>query len=476
VNSLRGVILIDKVLSTIKEYSMFQKGDKVIVAVSGGPDSMCLLHILYSLKEEFSLTLYAAHVNHCLRGEEADKDEDYVNDFCKGLGIECFSKRVDIKKLAEERGLSSESAGREARYEFFGELLKNLEAQKIALAHNLNDQAETVLMRIIRGTGMEGMVGIKPVRGNIFVRPIINIKRESIEKYCGDNNLKPRIDKTNLENIYARNKIRLELIPYIKENFNSDIIMALNRLSETITKDNDYLEAITCEKYKSYCDNKPDKVIIYKEAFNEHEAILTRLIRLALANVKGNLNNIEKVHIYDLIELQKSGTGKRINLPGNLDAFNNYNNIELYINKVQGNIEEKGEYILNINHINYISAFNSEVSLRLISSEESISFKDKELVKYFDYDKVIGNITIRYRRNGDRFTPFGMRGSKKLKDFFMDLKIPQEERDRIPLVCFDDDIAWIVGYRISDNYKVNKHTKNILEIKFEGGVKNANTY
>jgi tRNA(Ile)-lysidine synthase len=456
--------LIEKVLDTIKVNNMLTYGDKVIVAASGGPDSICLLHILHKLKEEFNLTLYVAHVNHCLRGEESDKDEDFVKEFCRNLDIECFSRRINVNRLAEEKGLSTESAAREARYEFFEELLKKLGAQKIALAHNANDQAETVLMRIMRGTGMEGIVGIKAVRGNIFIRPIINIKRESIEKYCKDNELLPRIDKTNLENIYTRNKIRLELIPYIKENFNSDIVTILNRLADTISIDNFYLEKLASEKFKSYCKVNDNKVIIDKNAFGEHEAVITRILRQALNELKGNLYNVEKIHIYDLINLQKSGTGKRITLPNNVVGYNNYKNIELSIGKAYEDSEEK-EYNLSLNEENYIEAFNLRVSMRLIKNHEKIDFKEKPQVKYFDFNKIMGSIRLRTRRNGDWFTPFGMKGSKKLKDFFMDLKIPQEERNRIPLICFGEHIAWIVGYRISENYKIDKTTKNILEIK-----------
>ena len=457
--------MIEKILDTIKTNNMLTHGDNVIVAVSGGPDSTCLLHILHKLKEKFNITLYAAHVNHCLRGEESDKDEEYVKEFCRALGIECFSRRIDINRLAEERGLSTESAAREARYEFFEELIKDLNAQKIALAHNANDQAETVLMRIMRGTGMEGIIGIKAVRGNIFIRPLINIKRESIDGYCEDNNLLPRIDKTNLESIYTRNKIRLELIPYIMENFNSDIVTTLNRLADTIARDNYYLEKIASEKYKSYCERNDKKVIIDKNAFKEHEAVITRILRQALNELKGNLYNVEKVHIYDLINLQKSGTGKRITLPSNVVGYNNYENIELFIGKACENSEDEKEYTLNINEENYVEFFNLRVSVKLISGNEKIDFKEKLQVKYFDFDKIMGSITVRTRRRGDYFTPFGMKGRKKLKDFFMDLKISQEERNRIPLICFGEHIAWIVGYRSSENYKIDKTTKNILEIK-----------
>jgi tRNA(Ile)-lysidine synthase len=238
--------LIDAVLKTIKENNMFDKGDRVIVAVSGGPDSITLLHILYKLREELSISIFVAHINHCLRGEESDKDEEYVKKFCENLNIEFSSKRVNIDEIAKVKNISSESAGREARYEFFKELRKKFSAQKVAIAHNANDQAETILMRIMRGTGTEGLIGIKPVRDAVFVRPLINSTRNQIEEYCLKNNLSPRIDKTNLEAIYARNKVRLQLIPYIQHNFNKDIINVLNRLSYTAKVDNEYLGATRC--------------------------------------------------------------------------------------------------------------------------------------------------------------------------------------------------------------------------------------
>ncbi|MEW8956858.1 tRNA lysidine(34) synthetase TilS, partial [Clostridium sp.] len=221
--------MIVKVRDFVKENNMISKNDKVLVALSGGPDSICLIHILNELKDELGIEILAAHLNHCLRGEDANKDEEYVREFCKSLNIQCYVKRVDINRYAKERALSSEMAGREARYEFFNDLKEEFNINKIAVAHNLNDQAETVLMRLMRGTGIEGLIGIRPVRDNIYIRPILSLNRHEIEAYCEDNKLLPRIDKTNLETIYSRNKVRLELIPYIEKNFNEDIINTLNR-------------------------------------------------------------------------------------------------------------------------------------------------------------------------------------------------------------------------------------------------------
>jgi tRNA(Ile)-lysidine synthase len=460
--------LSEKVMDFIKENSMFNKGDKVIVAVSGGPDSICLLYILNELKEELGITLVGAHINHCLRGAESDKDEEYTKKTCESLNIDFYSKSIDIHKISEEKNISCEMAGREVRYEFFQELMIRLNANKIALAHNANDQAETILMRIMRGTGIEGMIGIKPVRDKIYVRPILHLSRKEIEKYCELNNIKPRIDKSNLENIYARNKVRLELIPYIQDNFNKDIIKTLNRLSDIVKIDNDYLESVSREEYRKYCDIGKQKVTLNKGAFELHEAIVSRIIRSALLEVNHNLYNFEKIHISSIIGLQKHETGKTIMLPQNIVVENCYGDIHIYINTKAIKDENNGsEYLLDINDENFIKPLNKIVKIEVNQRLEFTEIKGNDYIRCFDYDKIEMPITFRYRKDGDKFMPLGMKGNKKLKDLFMDLKIPKDERNEIPLICFGDYIGWVVGYRISEKFKVSKNTQNILQITIE---------
>ena len=451
-------------MSFIRENSMFDKGDKVIVAVSGGPDSTCLLYILNKFKDEFGITLVGAHINHCLRADESDKDEEYAKETCKSLNIDFYSKTVDIHKIAKERNLSCEMAGREVRYEFFQELTSRLNANKVALAHNANDQAETILMRMMRGTGIEGMVGIKPVRDKIYVRPILHLSRKEIEKYNLANDINPRIDKSNLENIYARNKVRLEMIPYIEKNFNKDIIKTLNRLSDIVKKDNDYLEDITQNEYKKYCEIGEQRVIINKGAFLLHEAILSRVVRSSLLEVNHTLYNFEKVHISSIIELQKHETGKSIMLPQNIIAENCYGNIHIYIH-VKATKSNNKQYSLDINEKNIIHSLNKVIKIDLIAKMRFTEFIGNDNIQYFDYDKISQPIVLRHRRDGDRFMPLGMMGNKKIKDLFMDLKIHKDKRDEIALICFGNDIGWVVGYRVSEKFKVSKETKNILQIR-----------
>lgn len=463
-------LIIDKVYNYIIENSMIQNGDKVMIALSGGPDSVCLLHILYRLKEKFNIELYAAHLNHCIRGIEADGDEQYAKELCINLGIKFFSKRVDVEGYAEEKGISCEVAGREVRYNFFEEIKNKEGINKIALAHNANDQAETVLLRIMRGCGVDGLCGIRPVRDGIFIRPILGIERIEIEKYCNDEELKPHIDKTNLENIYTRNKVRLGLIPYLRETFNEDIIGSLNRLAYTMQGEYELLDEISEQYYEKYCYKEDNKVIIKKKIFSENKNLVARIIRMAYCKLKGDMYNIEKCHVLNIIRLGETGTGKYTMLPNGIIAYNNYGDIYIcrnndFHNHSDNNIDKK--VILNIGCKNHIE--DMKISMEILSNNNIKVWSSGKYEKYFDYDNIKEEIILRYRREGDIFNPLGMNGNKLLKKVFIDMKIPRNIRQEIPLICFGEDIVWIVGYNVCDKYKVTKNTKKVLKIKIQKG-------
>lgn len=460
-------VLQNTVLSTINTYSMIKNNDKILVALSGGPDSMALLHVLDSLKDKLNVKIGAAHLNHLLRGEDAQNDEKVCENFCNERNIDFHVRRIDIDEMAKSKGVSHEMAGREARYNFFEELMNKCGYNKVAIAHNLNDQAETVLMRMMRGSGIEGLVGIKPVRDEIFIRPLIETSRKEIEKYCDDNNLKPAIDKTNFENIYARNKVRLELIPYIEEHFNKDIIKTLNRMSRVINEDNEFVEDFSKKIFKKYCYKKQDRVIIYKDAFSEHKSIVSRVLRMAIMQVKGNLYNIESGHINDIIKLYNHNTGKTLMLPEGIRVDNVYKDIHIYICDTKQKEDTNFNLKLNIDEKIYCDELSKYITLKSIYNKKDFKMENNDMIKYFDLDKIKGDISIRYRKNGDKFSMLGMKGSKKIKDIFIDLKVPREERDFIPLICFDNEISWIVGFRVSEKFKIDRNTKNILRISIE---------
>ena len=457
-----------KVMSYIKDNNLIKSGDKVLVALSGGPDSVCLLNILYNLKAELNIEVGAAHLNHLLRDKDAFEDEEYVKTLCKSLDIPCFVKRVDINKYSKDKKMSSEMAGRDARYNFFDDIVKDEGYTKIATAHNANDQAETILFRLMRGSGIEGLCGIK-VRRDKIIRPILCLSRKEVEEYIEINNLKPRIDKTNFEKIYNRNKIRLDMIPYIKENFNEDIIQTLNRMSVLLQKDNEFIENSARSFYEKHCIEQSDYFIIKKEMFDNKEAVVTRVIRYALTNFSKTHYDFEMKHIYEICNLAKNNSGKAIDLPNKIYAENIYGDIYIKERININNIDVKQEIVVNKNEINGKKIFfnDENIEFSVLKNDSNLDLNQNNLIKYFDFDKINDSISLRKRKNGDKIIPLGMKGSKKIKDLFIDMKVPKEERDCIPLLCFDENISWIVGIRVSEEYKITNKTKNILRVIVE---------
>jgi len=485
--------LREKVFETILKYGLIKPGESVLVGVSGGPDSVCLLHVLNDLYRSGSLNIekiYASHVNHMLRGTEADMDEAYVKELCSRLGIELFSISIDVKKISRDRGLSIEEGAREARYGWFKSLAEQIGNCKIAVAHNRNDQAETIIMNIIRGTGIDGLKGMDFKRGNI-IRPLLNIGRDEIETYCRIYNLNPRIDSSNLESVYTRNKVRLELIPYILQNFNINVVESVNRMSELIRDDYSCLEGMADELYKECLlsvnlpalkaeENLPNPVkfveLDIKKIKRCHNAIRKRIIRKAIENVRGNLASIESIHVEKVLELCLEGrTGSRISLPGNMEARKSYNVLKICQVLIDEKIDKNSfsaEIKINIPGITYIEPLNACIESTVIdrNSFDFDVFKkldNKSLIQFFDYDTLKEGIYIRGRKKGDIIFPYKCKGTKKLKDFFIDSKIPREEREKIPLVAKGKEIVWVIGYKISDKFKITENTKNILKLEFK---------
>lgn len=308
-------MLKEEVLKTIKTYNLIEENDKIVIGVSGGPDSICLLHVLYSLKEKIGFDIVVAHVNHMLR-EVADMETEYVQNFCKNLKIECFVKKADISDLAKTQKKGTEEVGREVRYSFFDEVAKKTGANKIATAHNSNDRAETVILNILRGSGLSGLKGIEAIRDKKYIRPLINIERQEIEKYCIENNLEPKYDESNKENIYTRNKVRNTVIPYIKKEFNPNIIKTINRLSSLATEENEYLQNITKQAFESLLIEKEKNITLDLHRFNSLDLVIKRrLILYTINEVLHTTNGIEKVNIDDIIKLCKNNIGNKYLMP-----------------------------------------------------------------------------------------------------------------------------------------------------------------
>ena len=308
-------MLKEEVLKTIETYNLIEMNDKIVIGVSGGPDSICLLHVLYGLKEKLGIEIVVAHVNHMLR-EVADLETEYVQNFCKKLGIQCYVKKADILEISKTQKKGTEEVGRQVRYDFFDEVAKKTNSNKIATAHNSNDRAETVILNILRGSGLSGLKGIEPIRDNKYIRPLINTDRQDIENYCNDNKLEPKYDKTNNENIYTRNKVRNTVIPYIKKEFNPNIIKTINRLSSLATEENEYLQAITKQEFENLLIEKTENIILDLHKFNSLNLVIKRrLILYTINEVLHTTNGIEKVNIDDIIKLCKNNIGNKYLLP-----------------------------------------------------------------------------------------------------------------------------------------------------------------
>ena len=321
-------MLKEKVLNTIKKYDLINENDKIICGVSGGPDSICMLDILKNLKEDLKFEIVVCHINHLIR-EEAISDEEYVVNYCKENNIKCYVKRIDVKKYANNNKQGTEEAGRTVRYEFFEEILQKEEANKIAIAHNKNDKIETIIMNMLRGSGISGLKGIEPKRENKYIRPLIETERNSIEKYCEEKKLQPRIDKTNFINDCTRNKIRNIVIPYIKNEFNPNIINTKDRLSSVIDEEDDYLEKITKEIFnKLKIKQEKGYLVLNLKEFNKQETVIKkRLILYSINKTIGNVQNIEKVNIDDIIKLCEKNIGNKYLMPNK--------NIKILVNKNQ---------------------------------------------------------------------------------------------------------------------------------------------
>lgn len=309
-------MLEDKVLNTIKRYEQIKSGDTIVVGVSGGPDSICLLNVLKNLQNELKINIVVAHINHMIR-KEADSETVFVQDFCEQRDIKCFVKKADVLQIAKEKKLGTEEVGRKIRYDFFEEVKNIVGGNKIATAHNANDNAETVLMNFLRGSGSTGLKGIEPIRDNKLIRPIIECTRQEIEQYCNEKGLNPKYDKTNQENIYTRNKIRNMLIPYIQDNFNPNIIETINRMSNLIATDEMYFKSIVKQSYKETFISRTEKEIILDlKKFNVLEKVIkSRLIIYTINELLGTTNGIEKIHIEDVIKLCKNNIGNKYLTP-----------------------------------------------------------------------------------------------------------------------------------------------------------------
>ncbi len=439
-----------KIKALIQRENLIQKGDKVLVGVSGGADSVCLFDILYNLCDELSFSLTVVHINHMIRGAEADADEAYVRKLCSGRGVEFHSFCVDVPQKAEKLGISSEEAGRMARYEIFN----SLDADKIAVAHHMNDQAETVLHHIFRGSSIGGVGGMDYSNGKI-IRPLLDVSRNEIEKYLDERKIDFCIDSTNLENDYTRNKLRNVLIPYVKENFNSNIVHTLCELAQDARETDAFIHSYAQKVFDEVCSIPSDdaqRIIISKKLLSDNAQVIVReVLMMAMQRVSHKQKDITRAHVESLKKLLEGPVSKTVSLPYKMRAFAGYDAIT---------IERTYENDSNSESVQR----DYEINMEVMPYEQNWEKISNDYTKVFDYDKIKNNIVIRKRMPGD-YIIFDEAGHRKLlKEYFINEKVPRSVREELPLVCDGSHVMWIVGYRMSAAYKADRTTKRILVV------------
>lgn len=457
---------------TIKKHNLIEKNEHIVVGVSGGADSISLLYFLYTIKEEYNLKLTAVHINHCMRGEESDGDCNFVIEFCKRLGISLKVFSFDINQKAKKYSISTEEAGRKYRYSSFEKVLQEEGADKIAIAHNKDDNAETIIMRFLRGAGLKGLSGIAYKRGHI-IRPLLDCYRKDIEEFCSQNGLLFRNDSTNSLNIYTRNKIRLDLMPYIKKEFNPNIIENLVNMAEVFSDENNFLDELAKNLLDDVTFEKTqEKIVLNIEKLKQNNVVvIKRAIRLALTSFNQNLYNISLEHINNIISIIKKNTGKSINLPNNIFVCNQYekliitNNIKYIKNDIEYN------YKLELEQKIFIKEINKTVLLTKKDINHSF-FSTKVCTISLNYDKIGNTLFLRQRKPGDKVYINGM--TKKLKNIFIDLKIPANERNLYPIFDTEQEIVGVLGLFVCDRFKTDKPGNVFLYIWEENNNEGKN--
>ena len=451
--------MYQKVKAYVKKWHMLQKEDSVIAGISGGADSVCLLFMLLKLQKKLGFALMAVHVNHGIRGAEAERDEAYVKRLCRQWNVRLKVYRENVPAYAKEHGMTEEEAGRDIRRTCFCKVLKEWGGTKIALAHHENDNVETLLWNLCRGTGIRGLGGIAPVN-DVWIRPLLCVKRREIESYLKKRGISYCTDTTNADRRYMRNRIRMDVIPYLEDCVNTESVSHMGKTMERMYELEQYiLEEVG--KYKESCTGwKNGRRIIRQTEYTKiPKALRDNVLHEILCETAGRRKDIEEVHVQMLRDLFTKQVGKRIDLPYGVTAIRTYEGVRF----------EK-----NIPEASYAGDENELFSIRVFDREPgNVTFPEKIYTKWFDYDIIKNTVKIRHRIAGDSIVINRYGGRKKLKQYFTDQKIPQEDRDKIWIAADGDEVLWIVGYRQSQKYQITEKTTKILEIQYYGGEENG---
>ncbi len=466
----------------ILQHAMIENGETVLVAVSGGADSLALLYGLHALRPQLNCQFHVAHLNHCLR-PDADVDVDFVQRHASLLDLPCTVRRAEVACLAKQWRLSVETAGRKARYQFYEDVCREIGATKVALGHHQDDTAETVLMNLIRGSGAVGLKGIAPVRDIKIIRPLIGFTREQIEAFLTSIGVNPQHDSTNTDKRYLRNRIRHELIPILESDYNPNIRTGLNRTADVLGAESEYLDTIAqaafeaCRIPNTNEAVEQNSVILDRAKFREyHIALQRRMLRQSISEILGDTSDLYFVHCEAMLNLIEGNTPNAVlALPNGLRFQRVYQHL---IFERSGSLlpvrTESFAYRLTVPGKTSITALKAEIIAEVgdVPSDETLTLPDGKFEAIFDYEKLRGTIaetlplTVRNRQQGDRFQPYGMLGTKKIKDFLIDAKVPRYERDRIPLLVCGNEVLWIIGYTTSELFKIKPSTRQYIHLRY----------
>ncbi len=473
----------DKVKNYIEKYRMIEAGDLVVAGVSGGADSVCLLHLLHRLSAEIPCRLTAVHVDHGVRPESA-RDAAFTERLCGELGIPFSLKKADMNGYAAAHGLTPEEAGRQIRYAAFEEVLAKqragAEKGKIAVAHNADDRAETMLFHMFRGSGLKGLCSIQPVREHV-IRPILCLEREEIERYLAEAGLEYCVDATNRGDAYTRNRIRHHILPYAEQEICSGAVAHMNDLADILSETEEYLEAQTSRLYEVYVEELPGEPPGLRVAcglLSEAPAMYRRVLLSCMERLTPHRKDITGRHIADLTALMAKQGGRELYLPYGIRACKEYNALILRQNASDGIPPDKGgaagDRVYAVMPPAEISVPGEGTFAFALLQKSGDFWKDWQNIpqnrytKWFDYDKITTALELRTRRQGDYLTIDTALHTKSVKQYMIDEKIPKARRDDMHILADGAHILWIPGYRISQHYKVEEKTTRILQVRLRG--------
>ncbi len=464
--------LLALVKSTIGKYGMISPGDTILVGVSGGPDSLALLHLLRRLQDPLQCRLYAGHLDHMFRGGEAEADARLVESLCRQWQVPIVMERVNVPQYIEKHGLSPQQGAREVRYRFYREAAERLGASRVALGHHADDQAETVLLNLIRGTGLKGLSGIPPARDGVFIRPLLEARRKQLEEYCREYGIAYRVDSSNLKTVYLRNRVRLELMPLLEEKYNPAAVECLNRLAGIVRDEDEYMDTVARIALEDAVMSREEgKIALFVEKFNCcPAAVKRRMIAAVYRELAGYLRTPAYVHIEGALEMAsgKSPRG-RIEMPGGVILVKRCRLLEMIRSRESPRIPFY-QYPLKVPGLTRIPEIDRTIlaePLDAVRAGDPRRFSSDQAL--LDLESLEGPLCVRRRRDGDVFFPLGSGGKVKLKKFFIDLKVPREQRDTIPIVTCGNDIVWVAGIRPGEPWRVTDKTRLCLRLELLKG-------